>query len=108
MEGRPEKAGQLARDRHGHLGRWLMLFHEAPEAPTESLLRLVRNRDDPPRLSFAAPRQRDADARPMLIVPRRFHQQPSDQCVPGPRDPAAPMLLSRGVLARAEKPLAFG
>ena len=42
------------------------------------------------------------DARPMLIVPRRFHQQPADQRVAGPRDAAAPMLLAAGVLARHE------
>ena len=51
-------------------------------------------------LSLAPPRQRDADARAMLIVPRRFHQQPPDQRVPGARDAAAPMLLAARVLAR--------
>ena len=43
LERRPEEAGQLARDRHHDLGRWLVLFHQASEAATQSLLRLVRN-----------------------------------------------------------------
>lgn len=38
----------------------------------------------------------------MLIVPRRFDQQPADQCVPGSRDPTAPMFLTAGVLTRHE------
>ena len=41
---------------------------------------------------LSPPRQCHADIRAMLIVPRGFYQQPSDQRVPGPRDPAPPML----------------
>src|SRR5207244_431950 len=73
LERRPDEAGQLACDRHRDLRRWLVLFHQPSEAATQSLLRLVGNRNDPARLSFASPRQGDADARPMLIVPPRFH-----------------------------------
>lgn len=63
----PEKAGQLTRDRHGDLGRGLVVFHQASEAATQSLLRLVRHCDDPSRLPLASPPLRDADARPMLM-----------------------------------------
>ena len=102
LERRPEKAGQLARDRDRDLGRGLVVFRQASEAPTQALLRLVRNRDHPARLAFASARERHADARPMLIVPRRFNQQPADQRVARSRDAAAAMLLAAGVLARDE------
>ena len=42
---------------------------------------LVRDRNHPARLSVASPRQGDADTRPVLIVPRRFHEQPADERV---------------------------
>ena len=72
----------------------------ASEPSAQPLLRLVRDRNHAGRLSFAPSRQGDADARPMLIVPRRFHQQPTDQRVARARDAATPMLLPAGVLAR--------
>src|SRR5882762_3346566 len=53
-------------------------------------------------LSRAASRERHADTRSMLVMPRRFDQQPADQRVPRPRDATAPMLLARGVLTRDE------
>ena len=51
------------------------------------------------RLSLAPPRQRDADARAMLIMPGRFHQQPPHQRVPGAGDATTSMLVPTGVLA---------
>ena len=44
------------------------------------------------------------DARAMLVVPARFHQDPADQRVAHPGDAPAPMLLAAGVLARAPSP----
>jgi hypothetical protein len=102
LERRPEEAGQLARDRDRDLGRGLVLFGEAPEAATQSLLRLVRNRNHTAWLSLTSSRERHPDARPVLIMPRRFDQQPANQRVPGPRDPTAPMFLAGGVLTRHE------
>jgi hypothetical protein len=97
LERGPEEAGQFARDRHGDRRRGLVLLHQATEAATQSLLRLVRDRNDSAWLSFASPRQGDTDAGAMLIVPRRFYQQSADQRVPGPRDTTAPMCLPAGV-----------
>src|SRR6185295_8613718 len=91
LERRPEEAGQLARDRDGDLGRGLVVFRQASEAPTQSLLRLVRNRDHPARLAFASARERHADPRSMLIMPRGFNQQPADQRVARAGDAAAAM-----------------
>src|SRR5580704_16024633 len=46
LEGRPQEAGQLAHDRHRDLGRRLVVDRQASESPTQSLLRLVRDRHD--------------------------------------------------------------
>jgi hypothetical protein len=100
LQCRPQEAGQLARDRHRDLRRWLVFCRQFAEAPTQSLLRLIRNRNHAARLAFASPREGDADARPVLIVPGGFHQQPTHQRVAGSRDAAAPVLLPAGVLAR--------
>ena len=62
----------------------------------QPLLRFVRNRNDAPWLALAPPHQGHADARAMLIVPRRFDQQPADQRVPSPRDAATSMLFRLG------------
>src|SRR5712671_1021681 len=53
LERRPEEAGQLARDGDRDLGCGLVLFRQASEATTQSLLRLVRNRNHPAGLSLA-------------------------------------------------------
>ena len=65
LERRPQEAGQLARDGDRDLRRGLVVFRQASEAPTQSLLRLVRNRNYPARLSFASSREGHPDARPM-------------------------------------------
>src|SRR2546430_975390 len=99
LECGPQKTRELARDRDGDLRCRLMFGRQLPEAPTQTLLRLVGDRNHTPRLPLAPPRQGDADARPMLIMPGCFHQQPSDQRVPCPSDAATAMLLAAGVLA---------
>src|SRR5580704_535541 len=58
----PEEAGQLAGDRHRDLGRRLVLFHQAAEAAAQTLLCLVRDRNDPAWLSLASSRERRPDA----------------------------------------------
>ena len=93
LERRPQKARQLARDRHRYLRRRFLLFGQASESSAQSLLRFIGDRDHAGGLSFPPPRQRDADTGPMLVVPGRFDQQPADQRVAGSRDAAAPMLL---------------
>src|SRR5881396_2416864 len=102
LERRPQKSGQLSRDRYRDLRRGLVVLRQASEPSTQPLLRLVGNRNDTAWLSFPPPRQRDADAWAMLIVPCRFNQQPADQRVPRARDAAPPMLLTGRVLARHE------
>ena len=79
-----------------------MFGRQFPKAAAQTLLRLVRDRNDTPRLPLAPPRQGDTDARAMLVMPRRFDQQPPHQCVPGARDAAAAMFLTGGVLAGHE------
>src|SRR5438445_9972369 len=102
LKRRPEEAGQLTRDGDGDLGCGLVLLGEASEAATQSLLRLVCNRNHTTGLSLAPSRERHPDARPVLIVPRGFDQQPADQRVPRPRDATAAMFLARGILTRHE------
>src|SRR5215210_4008700 len=43
LEGGPEKARELARDRHGDLRCRLVVFRQTSEPATQSLLRLVRD-----------------------------------------------------------------
>src|SRR5574340_850936 len=102
LERRPEEARQLARNRDGDLRRGLVLFRQAPEASTQSLLRLVRDRDHTTGLSLPPPCEGDANAWPVLIMPRGLHQQPADQRVAGPGDASASMFLTRGILTRHE------
>jgi hypothetical protein len=99
LKGGPQKPCELPRDRDGDLRCRFMFSRQFPEAPTQPLLRLVRNRNHAPGLSCAPPRQCHADARAMLIMPRRFNQQPPHQRVPGTSDAATPMLFATGVLA---------
>ena len=99
LERRPQETGQLARNRHGNLRCGLVLFRQTPEPATQSLLRLVCDRDHAGRLSFASSREANAEIRSVLIVPRRFHEQPADQGGAGPRDAVPPMLLATGVFA---------
>src|SRR5438046_6344213 len=98
LQGCPQKAGQLARNRHRDLRRRLVLFPQTTKATTQALLRLVRNRNHAGRLSFASPRERHPDMRPVLVVPRGFNEHSAHQRIPGARDPTAPMFLARGVL----------
>ena len=78
LEGCPQEARQLARDRHRDLRRGLVLVREPSDPTTPSLLRLVRNRNHAAWLSFASTREGDPDARPVLIVPalRRYDSEP--------------------------------
>src|SRR5215210_2768098 len=82
LERRPEEAGQLARDRHGDLGRGLVVFRQASEAAAQSLLCLIRDRNHAARLAFPAARERHADPRSMVIMARGSHQQPAEKRVP--------------------------
>src|SRR5205809_8100500 len=99
LERRPQKPRELARDRDGDLRCRLMFRRQLPEAPTQTLLRLVADRNHTPGLPLAPPRQSDADARAMLIMPGGFHQQPPHQRVPCAGDAATSMLFPAGVLA---------
>src|SRR5260370_39252916 len=83
LERGPQEARQLARNGDRDLGRGLVLVRQPAESPTQPLLRFIRNRDHPARLSFASSRERHPNARPMLIVPRGFDQQPANQRVAG-------------------------
>jgi len=76
LECGPQKTRELARDRDRDLRRGFMFRRQFAEASTQPLLRLVRNRNHAVRLSVASSGEGDSDAWPMLIVPRRFHQQP--------------------------------
>src|SRR5262245_61689303 len=98
----PQKPRELPRDRDSDLWGRFMFGRQFPEAPTQSLLRLVGNRNHAPWLSFAPPRQGHTDIRAVLIVPRHFDQEPSDQRVASASDAAAPMLFAARVLARHE------
>ena len=71
-----------------------------PEASTQSLLCPIGNRNHTRRLALAPARECTPDARPVLVIPRDFHQQSSDQGVTGAGDAAAPMLLATRILAR--------
>jgi len=77
-----------------------MFRRQFPKPSAEPLLRFVRNRDHASGLTFPPPRQRGTHTRPVLVMPRRFDQQASNQGVAGAGDPAAPMFLTAGVLAR--------
>src|SRR3954470_24233192 len=55
LERRPEEARQLARDRDRDFRRGLVVFRQASKAPTQSLLRLVRNRNHAAGLAFPSP-----------------------------------------------------
>src|SRR5918995_1328175 len=94
LQCRPHEAGQLARDRHGDFRRRLVFGRQFAEASTQSLLCLVRNRNDARWLSFAPARERHPDARPVLVMPRDFHEQAANQRVAGAGDAAAPVLLA--------------
>ena len=74
LERRPDRACELACDRHRNLGRRLVLFRQASEATTQSLLRLVRNRNHTTWLALAPSRECHPDPRPVLIVPCGFDQ----------------------------------
>src|ERR671923_379010 len=102
LERCPQKATQFASDRHNDLRQRLVLVRQLAEAAAQALLRSICDRNHSTGLSFATSRQRDADARTMLVMPRRFNEQPTDQRVTGSRDPAAPMLLTRRVLTGYE------
>src|SRR5689334_16050413 len=65
LKRRPQKARELARDGDCDLGGRLMFRRQFPEAPTQTLLRLIGNCNHAPGLALAPPRQRDADAWPM-------------------------------------------
>ena len=81
LERCPQDARQCARDRHRDLRRRFVLFRQTPEATTQSLSGLVGNRNHAPRLSFASSHEGNPNTWPVLIVPRRFHQQPAHQRV---------------------------
>ena len=104
LKRRPQKPREFPRDRDGDLRGRFMFGRHCSEPPTQPLLRLVRNRNDAPWLSGAPPPQCDADTRTMLIVPRRFDQQPSDQRVPvrvmRPRRCFSPLESSPGTSPR--------
>jgi hypothetical protein len=102
LECRPEEACQFSRNRHGDLRRGLVLFRQAPEATTQSLLRFVGDRNHTARLSLPPPSEGNADTGPVLIVPRRFHEQPADQRISSPGDATTPMLLAARIFARHE------
>ena len=99
LERGPEKSRELPGDRDGNLRGRLVFQRQLVEPPTQPLLRLIRYRKHPPRLSFAPAGERDADARPVLVVPRNFHEQAPDQRVSGAGDAAAAMLLTARVFA---------
>ena len=53
LECGPQKTRELARDRDGNLRCRLMFGRQLPEAPTQTLLRLVGDRNHSPRLPLA-------------------------------------------------------
>ena len=97
VQGRPQKSDQLAGHRHRD-DRARLVLGQPPEAATQPLLRLVRQRNHPWRLPAPPLGQRPADAGPVPIVPRRFHHQPPRQRVARLRDRPAAMTLPAGVL----------
>src|SRR5262245_56566304 len=102
LQRRPQKPRELARDRHGDLGRGLVLFDEAPEAATQSLLRFICNRNHSAWLTFAPACERGPYIRSVLIVPRRFNEQAADEPVTRARDAAPAMLLAGRIFAGHE------
>lgn len=99
VHGSGSKARQLSRDRDRHLRGRLVLRQHPSKPSAQALLRLVRDRDHPRRLARAPRFEGAPDARAMLVVPARFHQDPADQCIAHLGDAPAPMLLAAGVLA---------
>src|SRR2546422_10241165 len=99
LQRRPQEARELARNRHGDLRCRLVFRRQFAEASTQSLLRLIGNRNHARRLSFAPTCERHADTRPVLVMPRDFYQQPPYQRVTGARDAAPPMFLTARVFA---------
>src|SRR6202171_5197092 len=102
LERRPQEARQFARDRHRDLGRGFVVFRQASESSTQSLLRLVRDRNHTARLAFSAAPEGHPRARSMLIMPGRLDQETADQRVAHAGDAAAPLFLATGVLTRHE------
>src|SRR5438093_2595288 len=102
LQRRPQEAREFARDRHGDFRRRLVVLRQASESTTQSLLCLVGNRNHAARLPRASSRQGDADAGAMLVMPRRFHQQPANQRIARPRDAATSVLLPGGVFTGYE------
>jgi hypothetical protein len=100
LQGCPQKPRQLARDGDGDLGRGLVVFGQASESTTQTLLRPVRDGDHMPGLSLPSARQRLADARSVLIVPGGFHEEPADQRVAGAGDAAPSLMFAALVFAR--------
>ena len=102
LERGPQKTRELACDGHRNLGRGFVLFRQPSESTAQSLLGLVRDRNHPGRLVLPSFRERHADVCAVLIVPRRFHQQPPDQRVARARDTATSMFLAARVFTRHE------
>ena len=75
---------------------------QGAKAATQALLRLVGHRDRPARLAVAATGQGVANARRVLIMPGRFHQDAPHQRVAGARDGAPSMFLAAGMFAGHE------
>src|SRR5262245_51112585 len=95
LEGRPQKPRQFPRDRDGDLGSQLLSSAKLAKPATEALLRLVGNRDHASRLSLPTPGQRDAHTRAMLVMPGDLDEQTAHQGIPGSRNAAAALLLTR-------------
>ena len=82
-------AGPLSRARGSSVAfatRSITDRRQGAKAATQALLRLVGHRDRPARLAVAATGQGVANARRVLIMPGRFHQDAPHQRVAGARD----------------------
>ena len=95
LQRRPHEAHELARNRHVNLRCRLMFRCQFAAVSTQSLLRLVRNRNHAHRLALAPPCECHPKARPVLAMPR--DAEPRTSAFPV-RDVASPMFLPDGVL----------
>ena len=71
-----------------------MALGELSKSTTQSLLRVVGNRNDMRWLSGATVCERTTDAGAVLIMPGGLDQQATDEGVPRARNAAAPLPLT--------------
>jgi len=99
LERCPDKTGELARYRDGDLPWGFVRSRQFSKAPTQSLLRSVRDRNHAWRLSLPSASERASDAGSVLVVPGDLDEQAAHQGVARTGDAASSMFVAARALA---------